>query len=140
MQLSGIGRFISGYPLSMTCGCDLDGDGVNDRPPGATFTVGRGDLQAQLDAINAFRRTRSLAPLTLDQISVPPPAKNIDLRLTKQVNLGNGRRIELFAEAFNITNFVNATGFGGNVVLPTFNLPTGAQDARQVQWGARYSF
>lgn len=31
-------------------------------------------------------------------------------------------------------------GFGGNVLLPTFNLPTGAQDARQVQWGARFSF
>jgi hypothetical protein len=48
--------------------------------------------------------------------------------------------VELFAEAFNITNFVNATGYGGNVLLPTFNLPTGAQDARQVQWGIRYSF
>jgi hypothetical protein len=71
---------------------------------------------------------------------VPPPAKNIDLRLTKPVNLGSGRRMELFAEAFNITNFVNATGFAGNVLLPTFNLPTGAQDARQVQWGLRYSF
>jgi hypothetical protein len=139
-QLSGIGRFISGYPLSMTCGCDLDGDGTNDRPPGAPFTVGRGDLDAQLAAINAFRATRNLGPLTRDQIRVPPPAKNIDLRLTKQLNVGNDRRVELFAEAFNITNFVNATGFGGNVVLPTFNLPTGAQDARQVQWGARYSF
>ena len=30
--------------------------------------------------------------------------------------------------------------FAGNVLLPTFNLPAGAQDARQVQWGLRYSF
>jgi hypothetical protein len=140
VQLSGIARFISGYPLPLTCGCDLDGDGTNDRPPGAPFTVGRGDLEGQLEAINAFRRTRSLTPLTLDQIKVPPPAKNIDVRLTKQVQLGGSRRVEFFAEAFNITNFVNATGFGTNVLLPTFNLPTGAQDARQVQWGARFSF
>ena len=48
--------------------------------------------------------------------------------------------MELFAEAFNITNFVNTTGQGQNVLLPTFNVPTGAQDARQVQWGIRYSF
>ena len=140
LQLSGIARFISGYPLPITCGCDLDGDGTNDRPPGSPLTVGRGDLQAQLAAINTFRASRNLGPLTLDQIKVPPPAKNIDLRLTKQVNAGNGRRVELFAEAFNITNFVNTTGFGGNVLLPTFNLPTGAQDARQIQWGARYAF
>jgi len=139
-QLSGIARFISGYPLPLTCGCDLDGDGTNDRPPGAPFTIGRGDLDAQLAAINAFRATRNLGSLRLDQIRVPPPARNIDLRLTKQVSMGGGRRIELFAEAFNITNFVNATGFGTNVVLPTFNLPTGAQDARQVQWGARFAF
>jgi len=139
-QLSGIGRFISGYPLVITCGCDLDGDGTNDRPPGTPPTVGRGNLQEQLSAINTFRATRNLGPLTREQIKLPPPAKNIDLRLTKQVNVGTGRRVELFAEAFNITNFVNATGFGGNVLLPTFNLPTGAQDARQVQWGIRYSF
>jgi hypothetical protein len=140
LQLSGIARFISGYPLVITCGCDLDGDGTNDRPPGTPPTVGRGNLQAQLAAINAFRATRNLGPFTLDQIKVPPPAKNIDVRLTKQLNVGGGRRMELFAEAFNITNFVNVTGQAGNVLLPTFNLPTGAQDARQVQWGARYSF
>jgi len=46
----------------------------------------------------------------------------------------------LFAEAFNITNFVNTTGQAQSVLLSTFNVPTGAQDARQVQWGARYSF
>jgi hypothetical protein len=124
----------------ITCGCDLDGDGVNDRSPGSPQVVGRGDLQSQLDTINAFRRARSLTALTLDQIMVPAPAKNIDLRLTKQINVGGGRRMELFAEAFNVTNFVNTNGFSGNVLLPTFNLPTGAQDARQVQWGARFSF
>ena len=51
-----------------------------------------------------------------------------------------GRRIELFAEAFNLTNFVNVTGGAGNIRLATFNVPTGAQDARQIQWGARYAF
>ena len=140
LQMSGIARFISGYPLPITCGCDIDGDGTNDRPPGSPLTVGRGNLEAQLAAINAFRASRNVGPLALAQIEVPPPARNIDLRLTKPVNAGNGRRVELFAEAFNITNFVNATGFAGNVLLPTFNLPTGAQDARQVQWGLRYSF
>jgi len=56
------------------------------------------------------------------------------------VNLGRARRMELFAEAFNITNVVNVTGGSGNIRLDSFNVPTGALDARQVQWGARYSF
>ena len=140
MQVSGIARAISANPLVANCGCDIDGDGINDRAPGTALTIGRGNLQQQLSAINTFRATRNLAPLTLDQIRIPPPAKNIDVRLTKSVSLGSGRRMELFGEAFNITNFVNTTGQGTNELLPTFNVPTGAQDARQVQWGARYSF
>ena len=46
----------------------------------------------------------------------------------------------IFIQRFNVTNFVNTTGQGTNELLPTFNVPTGAQDARQVQWGIRYSF
>ena len=141
LQLSGIARVISAPPLVANCGgCDIDGDTIADRAPGTALTIGRGDLDKQLAAINAFRASRNLAALTLNQIGIPPPAKNIDVRLTKQLNVGNGRRMELFAEAFNITNFVNTTGQGQNALLPTFNVPTGAQDARQVQWGLRYSF
>ncbi|MGE3844665.1 MAG: hypothetical protein AB7I50_24120, partial [Vicinamibacterales bacterium] len=124
----------------ITCGCDLDGDGVNDRPTGSPRVVGRGDLEAQLQSINALRQSRNLAPFTLDRIKVPAPTKNIDVRLTTALALPNGQRMELFAEAFNVTNFVNMNGFSNNVLLPTFNIATGAQDARQVQWGARYSF
>ncbi len=140
VQLSGIGRMISGSPTAYNCGCEIDGDGINDRAPGTGLTVGRGDLEGQLAAINAFRASRNLGPLTIDQIKVLPPAKSIDLRLTKRLGVGQGRNIELFAEGFNITNFVNVVGVGTNYLLPTFNLPTGAQDARQFQWGARYSF
>ena len=140
IQVSGIGRFISGSPRSATCGCDLDGDGINDRAPDTGRTIGRGDLEAQLEAINAFRRSRNLGPLTMDQIEVLPAAKNLDLRVTKRFGIGEGRSIEFFAEAFNITNVVNVIGQGDNYLLPTWDLPTGAQDARQIQWGARFSF
>jgi carboxypeptidase family protein len=140
VQVSGIGRLVSASPIVITCACDLDGDGVNDRPRGTPPTVGRGDLQGQLDAINAHRASANLAPFTLDRLEVLPPAKNIDLRLTKRFNLNGDRGVELFAEAFNIANFVNAHTPDGNVRLATFNVPTGAQDARQVQWGARYTF
>ena len=126
----------------MNCGCDLDGDGstTGDRPPGLQITVGRGDLEKQLQVINQDRATRGLAPLTIDNLKVLPPAKSIDMRLTKSFGLGQTRRLEVFLEAFNFTNFVNVTGGSGNFRLATFHVPTGAQPARQVQWGARYSF
>jgi hypothetical protein len=107
---------------------------------GLPVTVGRGDVQKQLDVINAYRATLNLAPFSISRLAVKPPAKTIDVRLTKSLRLGQGRRIELFAEAFNLTNFVNVTGGASNIRLDTFNVPTGAQDARQVQWGLRYAF
>jgi hypothetical protein len=140
IQVSGIGRLVSASPIAITCACDLDGDGVNDRPRGTPPTVGRGNQQAQLEAINAYRATLNLAPFTLDQIAVLPPANNIDLRLTKKFAVNRSQAIELFAEVFNVANSVNAHTPDVNVRLATFNVPTGAQDARQVQWGARYTF
>ena len=53
-------------------------------------------LQEQLDIINAYRATLNLAPFTIDRIQVKPPAKSIDIRMTKSVNLGQGRRVELY--------------------------------------------
>ncbi len=141
IQMSGIARIISNEPLGVTTGLDLDGDTITvDRPLGLPATVGRGDVQKQLDVINAYRATLNLAPFAMDRIKMRAPAKNVDIRLTKRVNLGQARRVELFAEAFNITNLVNVIGGSGNIRLDSFNVPTGAQDARQIQWGARYSF
>ena len=48
--------------------------------------------------------------------------------------------IEAFLEAYNATNYTTLTGGTSNMSLPTFLVRTGARDARQVQWGARYSF
>jgi len=141
IQVSAIGRAISGEPVAANTGLDLDGDTINvDRPVGLGPTVGRGDIDKQLSIINAYRATLNLPAFTKDNIAVKPPAKSLDLRMTKSVELGQGRRVELFAEAFNLTNFVNVTGGASNIRLATFNVPTGAQDARQMQWGARFSF
>ena len=141
IQASTIVRVLSAEPLGVTTGLDLDGDTINsDRPVGLAPTVGRGDVKKQLEVINAYRATLNLAPFTADQLKIKPPAKSIDLRLSKRLDVRGGRRIELFAEAFNLTNFVNVTGGAGNIRLATFNVPTGAQDARQIQWGARYAF
>jgi outer membrane receptor protein involved in Fe transport len=139
-QLSVIAQLLSGYPKNANSGLDLDGDGAsNDRPPGLPVTVGRGDADEDLRMINEFRAARGLAPFTMDVLQLYT-YKSINVRATKAVTLGAGRRVEVFLEAFNVTNFVNRIGGGTNIRLATFGIPTGATDARQVQWGARYSF
>ena len=56
------------------------------------------------------------------------------------VPLGNRRRLEAFLEAYNLTNYVTLTGGSSNMGLASFLLRTGARDARQIQWGARFVF
>jgi hypothetical protein len=139
-QVSVITQLVSGPPKNANSGLDLDGDGAsNDRPPGLPVTVGRGNPEEDLKIINEFRAARGLAPFAIDVLKLYS-YKSINLRATKSVSLGSGRRIEVFLEAFNITNFVNRTGGGTNIRLATFGIPTGATDARQMQWGARFSF
>jgi hypothetical protein len=139
--VSAIGRYISGSPIGVNAGVDLDGDGntTGDRPRGLAPRVGRGDLDEQLRLINGYRASVGLAPFTKDRLALNP-FRSIDLRATKSVNLSRERRLEIFLEAFNVTNFVNLTGGNGNIRVASFFLPTGALDARQVQWGARLSF
>jgi len=53
---------------------DVDGDGITDRAPGTPATIGRGNSQAHLDAINAYRASQNLAPFTIDRIKILSPA------------------------------------------------------------------
>ncbi|MGE3843901.1 MAG: TonB-dependent receptor [Vicinamibacterales bacterium] len=141
LQLSGVFRAISGGPLSVSAGRDLDGDlnAQNDRPAGLPITVGRGDVATQLAIINAYRASRNLPEVSRDLLK-PNPIITVDMRLTKAFSLGGGKRIEAFLEAYNATNYVTLTGGTGNMSAAAFLIRTGARDARQVQWGARYTF
>jgi outer membrane receptor protein involved in Fe transport len=141
IHLSGVFRAISGGPQGVSAGRDLDGDlnTSNDRPAGLPPTVGRGDVDEQLTLINAFRTSRGL-PAVDRELLKPNPIFNLDMRLTKAFGLGGNRRIEAFLEGYNVTNYVTLTGGTGNMSSASFLIRTGARDARQVQWGARYSF
>jgi hypothetical protein len=141
IQLSGVFRAISGGPLGVSAGIDLDGDlnTSNDRPAGLPPTVGRGDVDGQLAIINAYRASRNQAAISKDLLK-PNPIITTDLRLTKRIDLGATRRFEVFLEAYNATNYTTLTGGTGNMNAAAFLIRTGARDARQVQWGGRFSF
>lgn len=145
LNISGVFKWISGSPMVVQAGSDLDGDGQSqsDRPPGLPITVGRGDVDAQLQVINSFRASRGLPATSSDLLKLNPYLA-LDLRLTRAVNLKRDgkQRFELFAEAYNLTNHVNFQSFSvsGNLLSPDFLTQRAARYGRQMQWGVRYVF
>jgi carboxypeptidase family protein/TonB-dependent receptor-like protein len=142
LQLSGIMKLVSGFPIGrISAGVDLDGDGntSGDRPTGLPPRVGRGDVDAELAIINAFRTSRGLQPIDKSLLELNM-TRAFDLRLTRSVQLGAARRLELFLEMFNVPNFVDLMGGNNTMNAAPFLVRTTARDPRQLQWGARYAF
>jgi len=148
IELSGVARLISGSPIKVQSGVDLDGDTIitGDLPAGIPITVGRERVAETLAAINAFRASRNL-PSINDSLLKLNPYRSVDLRLTKAVHAGGSRRVEIFMEGFNVTNHVNfrpplgnPPNAGASIIAPAFLVRTAARDARQMQWGLRYVF
>jgi hypothetical protein len=143
MQLSGIGKFISGSPILAQAGFDMDGDlaVTNDRPEGLPTRVGREKVGESLPIINDLRASRGLPPIDRVLLNLDTFV-SIDLRLTKDINVGNSRRLQLFLEGYNLTNHVNYQPFtiNTNIISSSFLIRNSARDGRQAQWGARFIF
>ena len=141
IQFSGIVKALSGTPFRIQAGPDLDGDNVaqGDRPLGLPPTVGRGDVDEQLQLINTFRQSINLQPIDADRLALFSYF-TVDLRATKAFRIRDTQRIEVFLETFNLTNEVNFSGYNGSMNTNSFLVPSSARAARQVQWGMRYSF
>jgi outer membrane receptor protein involved in Fe transport len=152
--LSGVYRYLSTGPLTVSAGIDLDGDGniQNDRPKGLPITVGYGDVDAQLALINAFRgnpcsfvypgvtcTARPQSPISKNLLNLVPLI-DLNLRLTRVFALGESKKMELFFEGYNSLNHVTPIGSATAMTSAAMFIRTGALDARQLQWGARLRF
>jgi hypothetical protein len=143
MEASLILRAVSGSPMKVQAGFDLDGDGsiTGDRPAGLPITVGSGGVAQQLQLINNLRASRNLPPISRSLLNLDP-FLSLDMRLTKLITFGERHRLELFMEGYNLTNYVSYQPFtvNMNIISPAFLIRTSAGDARQFQWGVRYQF
>jgi len=153
--LSGIFRGVSGGPRTIAAGFDLDGDAniSNDRPRGLPQTVGRGNVKGQLSLINAFRANpctfvyypnvpctaKPQPPIPADLLNLIPVI-DLDLRLAKVIAFSEKKRMELFFEGYNVTNHVTKYGGVNSMISAAFFIRTSALDARQLQWGTRFTF
>jgi hypothetical protein len=72
--------------------------------------------------------------------AIGDPYLTLDARISKFLRLGQ-KRVEGFAEAFNITNRVNFDLPNGNLRSSSFGRPTAIQGTpRQVEIGMRFDF
>ena len=120
---------------------DLDGDlnTSGDRPAGLPQFLGRGNVESQVAIINAFRTARGLSAIDAGLLTIDPVI-DLDLRLTKVIQLADRRRFEIFLEAYNLTNHTTLYAGNSTLVSSSFGIRTSALDARQTQWGARFVF
>lgn len=126
-QVSPIYRYGSGHPFNMLAGTDVNGDhhSTNDRPVGIGRNFGRG-----------------------------PGFQSFDMRLSKEIHIGEKASLTLIAEGFNLFNKTNyasvnnvvgttipSTRGGSKLLSPSTPMGfTSAFPKREVQLGARFSF
>ncbi|MGH9220649.1 MAG: hypothetical protein ACRD1W_15180, partial [Vicinamibacterales bacterium] len=145
MQFAAILKLISGSPMLVEAGSDIDGDRslTGDRPVGLPITVGRGDTGAALRLIDAFRAGLTPTPLPpVDPALLDlDPYRTLDLRFSKSFRAGRRARIDLLIEGFNVTNHVNIvpTAVTRSMNSTAFLDRRVARDARQLQFGVRVS-
>ena len=92
-------NFRTTTPFSARAGVDLNGDGVSttDYVPGTTKNMGNRDNAAMMAAVNAYRATLNLPALPESQIDKNTLLRACDVRVSKAINLGGGRKIEVIA-------------------------------------------
>jgi hypothetical protein len=143
MQLSAIVDYRSKLPFDPTTNLDLNADGyTGDLPPGILPNSGCRDLN--LDAVNAFRATRNLAPVSAGDIACPS-FLNFDVRFSKSFVFGS-QRMEVLAQVLNVFNREQLDKAQGSLQSAAFGRSPGLipfivnAPSRQLEFGLRYHF
>jgi hypothetical protein len=134
-QLGAVAQARSGLPWTVTTGVDNNRDTfIVDRPD---LAVPGGDPTDRATYSSSFTgRVGNLGRNT----NIGDGFFRLDARLSKIARMGR-RRIEGFAEAFNLTNQVNFGSPTGNLRSSSFGRPTAISgNMRQVEIGVRLDF
>jgi Carboxypeptidase regulatory-like domain/TonB dependent receptor-like, beta-barrel len=134
LNVSWVARALSGTPFSLFNGAvDPDQNGIQAEPIAAGDYTGVGTDPYTVKNYES-KRNGARAPGFFD----------FDMRLGYRVGLSKGRRLEIAADLFNLTNHVNFATPGGNQNTPsTFLVLTAystSYSPRKLQIGARIQF
>ncbi len=134
LNVSWVARALSGTPFSLTDNnVDADRNGSFSEPlPAGTYS-GTGD---DAYTVKDYKAERNGAR--------GPGFFNADLRLGYRIGMAQSRRLELFADIFNLTNHTDFSNPSGNLAAPTTFLvlrgTTSNYAPRKLQIGARIQF
>lgn len=134
LQLSWVTRALSGTPFSIiNSGFDLDQNGIQAEPLPAAEYSGTGN---DAYTVKNYKAERNGAR--------GPGYFQADMRFGYVIGLSGRRRLEVSADAFNLTNRTNFANPSGDQFAPTTFLVQTAYSAsytpRKVQIGLRYEF
>ena len=138
LNLSWVVRALSGSPFTLTNNnIDPDRNGSQSEPlPAGDYTSTSTTPNAVLYTVNGFESKRNGA--------FGPGFFNADVRLGYRIGFAQTRRVEVFADIFNVTNhtnFANPSGNSGNAAtFLVLNSYSTSYTPRKLQIGARFQF
>ncbi len=149
-QAAGIFTMQSGFPFTPnlrgdTAGAGAGTGGIFVRPnavPGVDPYLPKSEWKNG-NYLNpaAFAQPAAFTFGTMGRNSLVGPGYiSLDAVLSRVITLGSARRLELRAEAFNLTNRINYTIVGRILNDPTFGRLLSQDAPRQLQFGARFTF
>jgi len=143
VTLGGVWNYRSSRPFSARAGSDLNRDGANtDYVPGTIRNVfNRGDDAQYLAIVNTWRVQNGRAPIAESQL-MTDEFQRFDVRLSKHVNVGGGRRLEVIAQVFNLfgtDNFgIGATPWQMNALSNAFGTISSVHPRQQGELAVRF--
>jgi hypothetical protein len=149
-QASGIYTMQSGFPFTVnlqgdTAGVGAGTGGIFIRP---NAVAGQSwELPGDQRSTNRYFNTGAFAAPPAAQFGnigkntvIGPGLVNLDFVLAKNISLGETKKLQFRAEAFNIMNHSNYSIVGRLLNTPTFGRVLGQLDPRQIQFGAKFLF
>lgn len=141
----------SGLPFTPLVSVDISNTGTSN-PTGGTANqnhpnrIGNGNLSSGQSIYNWFDLSAFKVPANYTygnsgrDILYGPGFKNLDLNLSKNFVIREGKRLEFRAEAFNSSNTPHFNLPAANVDLPTAGRITSAGAPRQIQFGLKFIY
>ena len=134
---------------SALAGVDLNGDGVsnNDYVPGTTRNqAGRdsGGTAKVLELVNAWRAVRGRLPIPASQLQ-SSDFNRFDVRVSRSINIGSARSVDLVAQVFNVfgrDNLIGGTGgtFINNSLSDSYGKYQVAGPRQEAEVGIQFKF
>jgi hypothetical protein len=142
-RMSGVVTLRTGMPLTVVETPDTTNTGSSGPRPNLICNPNTGMTSSVAEFFNTGCFARQ-APNTWGNSGTGvvrlPGLKNLDYSLEKKIPLTETKYLEFRVEAFNLTNTPLFNAFGNTLGASTFGSITGAQAARQLQFGLKLYF